>query len=319
MRGTMKLGLAVALTLVIAGCERSPTATSSGGEATSSSASATNSEAPFLNWHQGFQHGTVGWSDLTSAPDGGPAADDSPFGWCGDITRRARGDGDQPPSSGTAHATVALGPCNSFWSSPPFNIPASGPYAPGPDLALLSEAWPAGGFVTELDVYLDPAWSQLYTGPQFGPADYSATIADLAVSVRVLTGEEPGLFDPFVHYFAPVLAVEGEEALSIFGHEVTEPGWYRFRFLFDDDRGAIRAAFELDDRRGRTLATEAGLQAEKLAGPFKVDVQDYVPPEGLPPLPPLTTSNFGTGHTWFFIVAPGLELPVDEHRMRRGR
>lgn len=318
MRGAMKLGLTLVLTLAMAGCEALATGITAGEDASTSSASAANSEAPFQNWHQGFQHGTAGWSDLTTGPDGGPAADDSPFGWCGDITRRARGDGDQQPSSGSAYATVALGPCNAFWSSPPFGIPASGPYAPGPELALLSETWPTGGYVTELDVYLDPTWSQRYAGPVFGPADYSTTIADLAVSVRVATGGEPGLFDPFVYYFAPVRAVEGEEVLSILGHEVREAGWYRFRFVFGDDGGAIRADFELADRRGRTLVSVADLPAEKLTGPFKVDVEDYVPPEGFPPLPPLATSNYGSGHTWFFIVAPGLELPIDEHRVRRG-
>ena len=33
----------------------------------------------------------------------------------------------------------------------------------------------------------------------------------------------------------------------------------------------------------------------------------------------LPTAEYGSGHVWFFDIALGLQLPIDEHRVRRGR
>ncbi|NIP81875.1 MAG: hypothetical protein GWM90_22730 [Gemmatimonadetes bacterium] len=33
----------------------------------------------------------------------------------------------------------------------------------------------------------------------------------------------------------------------------------------------------------------------------------------------LVPAHFGSGYVWFASISPGLELPIDEYRVRRGR
>lgn len=270
--------------MLVAGCGRdAPFAPS-----TATSASNLEAQAPFPVWHQGFNHDTDGWY---------AAATPGALGWCGTIERQTRRTGDHRPSAGRAYATVAGGPCNEFWSS--LGVPFGGPYGPGPELSLYSSVWPRGGFVTELDIYLDPAWSAEYSGT-FAPGtlvEYGATIFPL--------NPEPGAFHTGPHYFVVVAAED--DALAVLGHPIIEAGWYTFRFVFDDADGHIRVAFELRDRRGGLLAEEV-IEPVGLAGPFKVPFTQE-----------LLTSEYGSGHVWFFDIALGLQLPIDEHRVRQGR
>lgn len=198
---------------------------------------------------------------------------------------------------------MSVGACNEFWGS--LGIPGGAPWAPGPDFGLFSERWPRGGFVNELDVYLDPAW-EFESGNL--PPFPNHTIIDYSAALRLRSGEAPDAFDTFRYYFVSVDAVDGEDALSIFGHRVTKAGWYTFRYVFRDVEGSVQVDFELADRRGGTLFVEPDLQAFELAGPFKV------------PFPgELSTSDYGNGYVWFFDLAFGLDLPIDEHRVRPGR
>lgn len=277
--------------MLVAGCEPeaplslSPAMSASTLEA---SASTLGGRAAFPVWHQGFNHDTDGWYG---------AATPGALGWCGTIERQTRHTGDHRPSAGRAYATVEGGPCNDFWSE--LGVPYGGPYAPGPELSLYSSVWPSGGYVTELDVYLDPTWSAGYSGT-FAPGtlvEYGATIFPLE--------PEPGAFHTGPHYF---VGVEAEEnALSVLDQQITAAGWYTFRFVFGDDDGHIRTAFELRDRRGRLLVEEA-IDPVQLIGPDKVPFEDE-----------LLASEWGSGHVWFFDIASGLQLPIDEHRVRQGR
>ena len=258
------------------------------------------SAAPFVNWHQGFEHGTDGWYDASTA---------GALGWCGGIqqvTPENRGTAGLTPSAGRSYAVASSGFCNEFWSN---QLPGlfGAPYAPGPELALYSAEWPRAGYVTELDVYLDPSWSGNYSG-NFAFAgsspdklvQYAATIFPLEYT--------PGTphFGP--HYFVTVDALDGEEALEVAGHTIREAGWYTFRFVFSDEDGSVRVDFELDDRSGRTLARSESVQPTLLGGPFQFPYPDPVP-----------AADYGSGHVWFFDIAFGLGLPIDEHRVRRGR
>lgn len=71
--------------------------------------------------------------------------------------------------------------------------------------------------------------------------------------------------------------------------------WYTFRFVFDDVDAHIRVAFELRDRRGGLLVEEV-IDPVQLIGPFKVPFEDQ-----------LLTSQWGSGHVWFFDSAWGLQ------------
>jgi hypothetical protein len=253
-----------------------------------SSASSVKAHAPFPVWHQGFEHDTRGWYGAET-----PEA----LGWCGTIERKTRAAADHPPSAGRAYAAVAGGPCNKYWSA--LGVPYGGPYGPGPELSLYSGVWPASGYVTELDIYLDPAWSSDHVGT-FAPGtliEYGATIFPLA--------PEPGAFHTGPHYFVGVAAED--EVLAVLGHRIIEPGWYTFRFVFNDVDGHIRVAFELRERRGSLLVEEV-IDPVHLMGPVRVPFEEQ-----------LRTSQWGSGHVWFFDIAAGLQLPIDEYRVRQGR
>lgn len=259
----------------------------------------TNSAASFVTWHQGFEHGTDGWYD---------AATPGPLGWCGEIrgiTPASRNSADPTPSAGRSYAAVRIGLCNPFWSG--LGVPFGAPYGPGPNQALYSSAWPPAGYVTELDVYLDPAWSEGYSG-NFAFAGSSAdTLVQYAATVFP-TDPDAEPFHTGPHYFVNVEALRGQHALSVMGQTITEAGWYTFRFLFSDDGGSVRADFELAARNGPTLARSDSLPAMELLGPVQV-----------PYLKPVNASEYGSGHVWFFDIALGIDLPIDEHRVRRGR
>jgi hypothetical protein len=286
------------LAATLVGCclvATSPAADAQGRE----QAPMTNSKASFVAWHQGFEHGTAGWYD---------AATPGPLGWCGaieSVDSRAGGAKALAPSAGRGYATVSLGFCNEFWAG--LGVPFGAPYGPGPDLALYSSAWPVSGYVTELDIYLDPAWSGDFRGSfQFAGSSPDALVQYAATIFPTDPDAEP--FHTGPHYFVEVEAVPGEEALTVARERIDTAGWYTFRFAFRDAAGRVRVDFELAERNGRVLAVIEDVAPVELLGPVKV------PFEKEPP-----TAEYGSGHVWFFDVAYGLELPIDEHRVRRGR
>ncbi len=69
----------------------------------------------------------------------------------------------------------------------------------------------------------------------------------------------------------------------------------------------IRVAFELRDRQGALLVEEI-IEPVRLEGPVKVPFTEE-----------LLTSEWGSGHVWFFDIASGLQLPIVEHRVRQGQ
>ena len=228
-----------------------------------------NSNADFPVWHQGFNHGTEGWiTDDTAGL----------HGWCGDIQQLDRGEGDVRPSAGKGYAVVSHGACNDFWDDA---FPdGSGPYSFGVDY---STQWPAGGVVHELDVHLDPAW----------PA---GTFFLLAASFNQPDTPYPA----GLRYVATSVTATGDEVL-VGDHEVTEAGWYTFRYVFTSDAGALDATFELTDR-GRILAT-----VDLATTAFTGELTDS-----------FDVADLGTGYIFFAALSDGLDLPIDEHQMRPG-
>lgn len=266
------------------------------------------SSSAFRAWHQGFESGTEGWYD---------AGTEGALGWCGSIEAveaSPRRTGDPAPSVGRGYAEVRGGGCNGYWSA--LGIPGGAPYAPGPDAALYSGRWPDAGYVSEVDVYLDPAWSGRALGTLglvLRPTPYPNAILQVAATIMPRS-YQLGTPHASPHWFAPVEAVPGEAALTVLGYRIGEAGWYTFSFLFGEADGEVEAAFELRGRRGPVLMRVDGLPARALAGPFKAPVTER-----------LSVDDYGVGHLWFFDAPVELgtfepvTVAIDEHRVRPGR
>lgn len=296
---------ALAVLLAFTACEEMPTALDGSQDPAaevemdlphSSTSGLVNSDAPFKNWRQGFNHGTEGWFGMETGDF---------LGWCGTISQEDRGGSGVAPSAGRGYAVVTQGDCHSDWDF--LDVIGGGdnlvgvPWAPGPGFAAIGNAWPDGGYTVELDIYLDPTSYEAVAPP---PGSWvfeclSApcwTGAVIGYSVSFMT-----LDDLNFHYlWIPVN--EGNGSLLVDGHEVTEPGWYTFRFVFGSDDGQLDVAFELADRRGGTLFTRSMDETLYLGD----EPGDYA------------VSNVGTGYAWFTSVSDGLELPIDEYRLQRG-
>lgn len=218
-------------------------------------------------WQQSFERDTAGWigSEVSGA-----------VGWCGEITRHERGSGPVAPARGHGYATVEHGPCNDFWANNGFPD-GSAPYAP---FGGYSESWPQSDFVTEIDIYLDPGWTD---GTTFTYANSINRLGDIG----------------FRYFLVPVEKAGG--TLSVNGHEVDSAGWYTFRFSFTDEDGHVAVVFELADR-GRVLFADP-ITTTALTGE---------------PTSSLSTSEFGTGYFWFVAISDGLDLPIDHAKYRPG-
>jgi len=292
IRSTTTIAMCTVLPMFVVACSESPTTPTTFGSSNpaivpQSDASLLNSNAPFKNWHQGFNQGTAGWFDRETTGS---------LGWCGEIEQNAGGVG---PSAGRTYATVAQSGCNAFWSSifgPGFR---SGPWAPGPDFAGFSTVWPKGGFVVELDIYLDPTWTAEALDPGSFILGPGGTVFTYSVSVRELASPADA-FGSFRYFAVPVISDGGK--LLVFGREVSEAGWYTFRHVIGNDDGRLAVDFELAERRGGTLFT-----IPVVTTLFGETVSD------------LSATDFGSGYIWFLSISPGLDLPIDEHRVRRGK
>ncbi len=276
--------------------------------ATASPSSMMNSNAPFPVFHQGFNHGAEPWSQFTKQG-----------GWCGTVERRDRGHGDVAPSAGRGYAVIAHDRCIDFFV-PQTSAPASGPTAD-----LISSTWPPGGFVQQVDVYLKPGYPAGADGPDYDdPEDGTLegqvyapdgslvekdedAVFTYATSLCVLAEDGSCPIPRGLRYFS-VSVTKDEAGLDVAGHTVTEPGWYTLRYVFGSDGdGRLTVDFQLVDN-GRPLVTKP-VETTMAATPFS----------------PITeTSSFevadlGSGYLWFASIADGLTLPIDEHRLRRGK
>jgi hypothetical protein len=217
-------------------------------------------------WQQGFEQDTSGWYGSSTR---------GPLGWCGEITRYERGAGPAIPSAGAGYAVVENGDCNEYWTDNGWA--ASAPYAP---FGGYSDSWPQSGFVTELDIYLDPNWED-------------GTAFTYSVSAHLLSENE------FRYFLFPV--AKESAGLQVSGHEVSEAGWYTFRVSFQDEGGQLAVDFELA-RHGQVLF------AHPVAATAFTGEQTSS----------LAVSNVGTGYSWFVFLSEGLELPIDQHMYRPG-
>lgn len=297
MRKLLSLMVAGLLVLTVGACEETPTDV----DLSPSPESMTNSNADFPVFHQGFEHNTEPWVDQD---------DEGLLGWCGTIERIDRRDGVDPaPSAGRGYATVENDGCNGFYrgifGEAFTSAPASGP---NPDLS--STRFPESGFVQQVDIYLDPEHpagnETAVIGPDggFAVTGTDDVVFNYANSLCVLGEDGTCPLDAFENvdfrYFAVQVTKENED-LFVAGREVKEAGWYTFRHVFGSDDGALTVDFELV-KDGRALFTES-IESTFLSGEATSDLE---------------VSDLGSGYVWFVSVADGLELPIDEHRLRPG-
>lgn len=308
--GSLALAALVATAMA---CEQAPTGTEvvptpelSDPHVSASTTSMTKSSAPFKVWHQGFNGDTDGWFGAETPGE---------LGWCGSIEQVNRSDGAVRPSAGRGHAIVSQGSCNELWNSNPadggFGPGLDGaPWAPGPEFSAFSGTWPTDGYVMELDIYLDPAWTAasleegtfvfepgVFTMPPSGDAVVNETI--FAYSVSFMHLED----DSFRYLWVQVEPGDGELLVGADEHPITQAGWYTFRHVFRNDAGDLAVDFELADRQGGTLHSES--PATTLFSGEQVS--DF------------SATNVGSGYAWFTSISPGLDLPIDEYRVRRGQ
>ena len=185
------------------------------------------------------------------------------------------------PSAGGAHAVVREGACNAFHQGRGFltSGPASGTQP-------LNDGFPVGGYIQELDIHLDPDWSN---GTGFG---YAVSFQNLAYQIPL----------SFRYLVVPVMKHEG--VLAVGGHEVTEAGWYTFQHRFYDDDGTLGVELNVL-QGGHVVATVPLSEASSMFwGEFPSSLQ---------------TGNTGSGYIWFTFITDGLDLPIDQQQLRRGR
>jgi hypothetical protein len=227
----------------------------------------------FESWHQSFEDDTDSW--VTSADPG-------LFGWCGEIERVDVNElmcvaDEVRPLSGDSHAIVRHGECNAYWSE--LFPDGSGPGSSRP----FNEGFPDGGYVSSLNIYLDPAWDE---GAGFGYAD----------SFQELDAEFPN----FRYLFIPVARTE--TGLFVGEFQVTEAGWYTFSTVYSSKGNSLSADFVLSrhDWPLYSQSHDVTLISEDPVDSFRIN----------------NTSN---GYIWFVYISPELDLAIDEEQMRAVR
>lgn len=223
----------------------------------------------FPGWSQDFSGDADEWFDL----------DDD---WCGSFELVSGDDGDLTPTVGTGYAHVVGGECIEQFA----DFEPSGPYSGG---VAMADAWPEGGFVEELDLYLDPV---VHSG-----FDYYVPLS--LYDVR----EAEGL--PASVRYTRVQVTEQGDALSVGGHTVEEAGWYTFRHRFTaDENGMLAVDFELRDADGQQVGSHA--------------IEHHLGPSGLADPEPIEVrvDNVVNAYIWFHM--PNDEVvAIDRYEVRR--
>lgn len=230
-----------------------------------------NPGADFPGWSQDFSGDADEWLDL----------DDD---WCGSFELVPADEGELTPTAGSGYARVAGGECVEQFAE---DFEPSGPYSGN---VAMSDAWPEGGFVEELDLYLDPE--------QHSGFDYYLPLS--LYDVREAEG-----FPPSVRY-TRVQVTEQGDALSVGGHPVEEAGWYTFRHRFtEDEDGSLRLDFELVDADGEQVGSHT--------------LEEHFGPSGLEDPEPLEVSadNVGNAYIWFHMPFDEA-VAIDRYEVRRG-
>jgi len=199
---------------------------------------AARADAPPAPYFNGFEKNTNGWFDSTS-------------GWFGTIMRRHSGytngggyaDGINS-AAGNWHARLAGSPC--------FGSPTCGPKT---NWGGYSSIFPAGGYLTQVDIYLDVDWAMNHPDYRF---DWSSTINDNTGNFRRdfvfnVGTELPTQPRHFIIQSSTNAFRSGANPNAPCPNPATPPnscrppviittsGWYTFRHTFHDDGSGFLA------------------------------------------------------------------------------
>lgn len=190
------------------------------------------------------------------------------FGGGGTITRTASGIGGIVSSGGSSHAVVTgSGNVTAFtWFGGP------------------SDVWPAGGYKTLLDVYLDTTWAAAegfeYSVAALGSADYIFHITKDTSTGDLLIGASNDT------NFVP-----REDLETINSFAVATTGWYTLEHFFYEDGGMMLAGLSLPDGDNVLWTTTLGSS------------QDTIDQVG------------GNGSGWFTAMNLANGLAIDNHAL----
>ena len=230
--------------------------------------------AAFPRWEQDFDTDAEEWV-------GDEVEGES--GWCGTIEHQAADDGPLEPSVGDGYALAISGPCNEFYTEIFGEDFRSGPFAADTPLA---EEWPEGGYVMELDAYLDPD---------------AETTFDLYNAISLLDVREADGLVASIRYFQTPVATDNG-TVTVMGQEIDEPGWHTFRHTFSEGAdGGLAVEFTLE-RDGE----------EVFAAPIEETGEMDVEPGS--PTSEFEATNVGSAYIWMH-VPEGTETPIDRYRV----
>ena len=250
-----------------------------------------NSNADFPVFHQVFNHDTHPWA---TKMDGGET------GWCGSIEHKdRRSNGDISPVVGRGYATIMHGECNEFWDArlPGLTSAPATTLEPG----LLSTKFPESGYVQQLDIYLDPEYdtgNEGFTFLDVAEIDGENVVFSFANTVG---NQNQNILEAEFAYFTTLVLKDEHGNLNIGDFQVDEAGWHTFRHVFGSEDGSLTVDFELL-QNGQLLYTES-IDTSLLGVPTSS----------------LDTHELGSAYLWFSTIADGVELPIDQHRLRPGK
>lgn len=245
-------------------------------------------------WQQRFDTDTDGWVDNETTGENG---------WCGSIEHLDAESGPVMPSAGSGYAVVEYGLCNEFWSSR--GVFMGGPFAPQENRF---DSFPAGGIISELDVYLDPDWEEgsgfdfnirvigrgsgcptilCPLGPGTGHTGHFVlhVAADSSTGGLLVASSEQG-----PRRRRDVVNVTRRDLETLNHFEVVSAGWYTLRYTLQEDEGDLVVDVQLVHDE-EVLFTET--QIMRLRG----------------------REVLGLLRSWFVFVTDGLRLAIDEHKV----
>jgi len=165
---------------------------------------------------------------------------------------------------------------------------------------LLSTKFPESGYVQQLDIYLDPEYDTGNEGFTFldvlGINDENVVFS----FANTVGNQTQVILDAEFTYFTTLVLKEGGN-LIIGDFQVAEAGWYTFRHVFGSEDGSLTIDFELL-QNGQLLYTES------------IDTSLFGVSTSS-----LETGDLGSAYLWFPTIADGVDLPIDQHRLRPGK
>jgi len=197
--------------------------------------------APFFN---GFEKNTAGWFDITSGGDGTITRQPSGYSNGGGYADKIAS------ASGNWHARLTGDPCD--------HTPATNCFGPFTRWGGYSSTFPSGGYLTQVDIYLDVTWSTTHPDYRF---DWDSSINDntgMFLQDYVFNaGTNPAAGGGFF-----VNASTNATRSAAFPENpcpspsappntcrtpvlITVSGWYTFRHTFRNNAGSLAVDFDI--------------------------------------------------------------------------